>query len=81
MIFEAIPIELKKENIYYSAKVMGLAITVIPIASFIFYFLKMHLYGAQYATALNLSAYCLTSVLVSSAFLILLDKTLDYKKL
>lgn len=73
LIFIHIPTELRGSRMVLSGRIMGAAVMMIPLASFIYYFSDLRYAEAQYATAINLSAYSLTTTLVSTAYYVLLD--------
>ncbi len=74
LIFESVPRELKGKRIHSASQFLGAAIIVIPIASFIYFFLGLQDDSPNFATALNLSAYCLTATLLSTTYYVLLDQ-------
>ncbi len=75
LLFERVPPEIKDKPIRRASQILGVAICVLPIASFVYYFTPMVNGAPQIATAMNLSAYCLTSTLVTLAYYTMLDKT------
>lgn len=77
LIFMAIPQKLKGSRLHISGRIIGAAMTVLPLASFVFNLFNMRSCGPSYATAVNLTSYCLTSTLIAMAYYVLLDKTND----
>lgn len=77
LIFTPTPKRLKGSRIHLSGQIIGAAMTILPIASYIYYFADMQCWGAQYATAVNLTAYCTTSTLISLAYYVLLEHAED----
>lgn len=77
LLFNHLPKRFKGSNIDYASRVMGVAIMIIPITTFIYCLSGVREYGPQYATAANLSAYCLTSTLMATSYYILLDQISD----
>ncbi|MFR9527968.1 MAG: helix-turn-helix domain-containing protein [Rikenellaceae bacterium] len=73
MIFESMPKEFNGSRIERSARILGIAIIIIPIASFVYFFSPLREEGAQWATAINLNAYCLVSTLTALACYNLMD--------
>ncbi len=73
LLCEVIPRELKHTPIHYSSRLMGSALLVLPVTSFIYFFGNMYNNGAVWATAINLTAYCLTATLLSLAFYVLME--------
>lgn len=77
LIFARMPKRLKGSRIHISGQIIGAAMTILPIAGYIYCFADMKSLGAQYATAVNLTAYCITSTLISLAYHVLLEHTED----
>lgn len=77
LFFATMPEELKGGRIHLSSRAMGVAMSIIPIISFIYYFSGMQYASHQYATAINLTGYCLTSTIFATACYILLDQVSD----
>lgn len=73
LIFVYVPHELKGSRIHHASQVAGLSLTIMPIAVFVFSFSEIREVGDQYATATNLTVYCLVSTLLSMSYYILLD--------
>ncbi len=74
LIFENVPTQLKKHGIYRASRIMGVAAMVIPIFSFLFFFLGLQHCNYRYATAINLSAYCIASTLIAISYNVLLGR-------
>ncbi len=77
LLFGHIPDKLRGSRIHISGQVMGVTAMVLPVASFIYYFSDMQSGSEEYATAINLTAYCLMSTLIALAYYILLDRPND----
>ncbi|MFR9502748.1 MAG: helix-turn-helix transcriptional regulator [Rikenellaceae bacterium] len=77
LIFIPIPKKLKGSRIHISGQLIGAAMTILPIASYIFCFFNLRSFGPHYATAINLISYCATSTLVCLAYYVLMEQTND----
>ncbi len=77
LLFELMPKGLKNSRIHHSSRLMGLAIMVIPIISFIYYFSGLSSAGMLYNVAINISAYCLSITLMATAYYLLMAQMIE----
>ncbi|MFR9533707.1 MAG: hypothetical protein SNG49_02580 [Rikenellaceae bacterium] len=71
LIFAPIPKRLEGSRIHRSGQIIGASMTILPIAGYVYFFLDMQSWASYYATAVNLTAYCATSTLISLAYYVL----------
>ncbi len=74
LLLDIVPEKLKKSDINISSRVIGVGVTLIPITYLIFYLTDLYDAGIRYSIALDLTAYCLSSTLFSTAYYTLLDR-------